>query len=190
MSLCIRVSCRTILMVQRQVVFLQTVSVDLLQCPVVCRRHQYFKWICRKAPYLGASWHERWGIPPIFSWSECPWTRSAQGATENWQGEMEEHLSRGSPVRSAARPGAVTHPPAPSACVTEGESLPASSSCWSLLEGRLLCVCSHPGQSLSWRQDLAVPMQPCHCHTAVGLLMCVKPGPSPAACAWSVRMPP
>lgn len=63
--------------------------------------------------------------------------------------EMEAHLCRGSPVCSAALPGAMTHPPALSACVMEGESLLASGSCWSLLEGRLLCMCSHPGQSCS-----------------------------------------
>jgi len=155
--------------------------------PCGLHRASTFSVGLQKSTLLGWKFAQEMGN---ISWSECPWTRLAQDATGNRQGGMEVHLSWGSPVCSAGLPGAVTHSPALSACVTEGESLPESCSCWSLLEGRLLCACSHPGKNcLGWRRDLAVPVQPCHYHTVEGLLMQVKPGPSLVACAWSVRMP-
>lgn len=57
-------------------------------------------------------------------------------------GQTEAHLSRGA-LFTQLPPRCMTHHPAQSACVREGESLPERGSCWSLIACRLFRVC-HP----------------------------------------------
>lgn len=140
-----------------------TAGYGACRASLICKLHLSFAEgtaiLSGSAPSLGGACTRGRGVS---SWSQCPRTRLAKGSREG----QAVLFPRGTSSSLLGEPGLPSHgagccdsAPRSSSLCNRGRIPPASCCCWSLLQGKLLRIHSHPTQGCpGWGQHPSVPV--------------------------------